>query len=145
MSSTLSPPTASSHPVDIGLRSQATVLAAFVQRGYQVLLPFGVNQRFDFVLMQDGEFLTAQCKTGRLRGGAVEFNARSVQSNTKGTRFRGYEGEVDLFVVYCPDNEGVYVIPADEVPATRMYLRVEPSRNGQLKGVNWARDYELPA
>lgn len=116
-----------------------------VERGYEVLLPFGVNQRYDFVIAQDGEFLTAQCKTGRLRGGAVEFNARSVQSNAKGTRFRGYAGEIDLFIVDCPENRGIYVIPADEVPATRMYLRVEPSRNDQLKGVNWARDFELPA
>jgi hypothetical protein len=52
MSSTLSPPTPSNHPVDIGLRSEAAVLAELVERGYQVLLPFGVNQRFDFVIMQ---------------------------------------------------------------------------------------------
>jgi hypothetical protein len=131
--------------VDVGLRSEAAILARLVEGGYQVLLPFGVNQRFDLVIKRGSRFLTAQCKTGRLRNGVVEFSARSVQSNRKGTRFRGYVGEVDLFIVYCPGNRGIYVIPAAEVPATGMYLRVDPPLNGQDKRVRWARDYELPA
>lgn len=120
-------------------------MAALVKHGYHVLLPFGVNQRYDLVLQSDERFLKAQCKTGRLRNGVVQFNPRSIQSNTCRTQVRGYEGEVDLFIIYCPDNQGVYVIPADEVPSTEMYLRVDLPRNGQRKGVRWARDYELPA
>jgi hypothetical protein len=52
---------------------------------------------------------------------------------------------VDLFIVYCPQNDSVYVIPADEVPSREIYLRVIPSRNQQGKRVRWAKDYELPA
>jgi hypothetical protein len=37
------------------------------------------------------------------------------------------------------------VIPADEVPRTGMYLRVDPPSNGQNKRIRWAKDYELPA
>jgi hypothetical protein len=97
------------------------------------------------VIEQDGRFLTAQCKTGRLRNGAVEFSAQSVQCNTTKTQIRGYEGQVDLFIVHCPANKGVYVVPVKEVPATGMYLRLQPARNGQRKYVRWAKDYELPA
>ena len=89
--------------------------------------------------------MRVQCKTGRLRDGAVQFRAQSIQSNTSQTRIRGYAGEVDLFAVYCPDNETVYVISADDVPSTGMFLRVDPPRNRQHKRVRWARDYELPA
>jgi hypothetical protein len=110
-----------------------------------VLLPFGVNQRYDLVLEHEGRFLKVQCKTGRLRRGVIQFSAVSTQSNTCETRVRGYGGEVDLFVVYCPENQSVYAIPAEEVPFTGMYLRVEPPRNGQSKRVRWAREYELPA
>ena len=108
-------------------------------------MPHGVNQRYDLVIENEGRFLTAQCKTGRLRNGVVEFSARSVQSNTRGTRFRNYAGQVDLFIVYCPANEGVWVIPCDEVPPSGMYLRLDPPRNRQSKRVRWATDYELPA
>ncbi len=145
MRSPLIRPVLTDHPVDVGHRSEAAVLAELVRRGYRVLLPFGVNQRYDLVLENDGRFLRAQCKTGRLRNGVIQFSAVSIQSNTNGTRVRHYTGEVDLFVVYCPDNECVYVIPSEEVPPTGMYLRVDPPRNRQRKRVRWARDYELPA
>lgn len=110
-----------------------------------MLVPFGVNQRYDLVLDCGGRLLKAQCKTGRLRDGVIQASTQSVQSNTRGTRIRSYAGEVDLFIVYCPENEGVYVLPADEVPACGMYLRVNPPRNKQCKRVRWAKDYELPA
>lgn len=145
MCSLLVSPERTSHPVDVGLRSEAAILGRLVERGYRILLPFGVNQRYDLVIEQEGRFLTAQCKTGRMCAGAVEFRARSVQSNRKRTKFRGYAGQIDLFIVYCPANDGVYVIPAEEVPASGMYLRVDPPRNGQSKHVRWAKDYELPA
>src|SRR6476660_541243 len=133
MCSYLGMPAISKHPVDIGLRSEAAVLARLVEAGHRVLLPFGVNQRYDLVIERDGRFLTAQCKTGRLRNGAVEFRPQSIQTNGSGTRIRSYAGEVDLFIVYCPANKGVYVIPSEEVPHTTMHLRVDRPRNGQHK------------
>ena len=52
-----------------------------VRRGFTVLLPFGVNQRYDLVLDVGGEFIRGQCKTGRLRQGSVVFSTaqRSVE------------------------------------------------------------------
>lgn len=141
----LTKPVLTDHPVDVGQRSEGAILAQFVRHGYRVLLPFGVNQRYDLVLDGGRGFSRVQCKTGRLRDGAIQFSAQSVQSNTACTRVKAYTGEVDLFAVYCPDNDRVYVIPAEEVPATAMYLRVEPPRNRQRKGVRWAEDYVLSA
>lgn len=138
-------PVLTNHPVDVGHRSEAAILSQLVARGYHVLLPFGVNQRYDLVLDSDGRFLKVQCKTGRLRNGAIRFRSVSVQSNTRVTRVRGYEGEVDLFAVYCPENAQVYLVPADDVSPNINYLRVDPTRNNQTRRVRWARDYELPA
>jgi PD-(D/E)XK endonuclease len=145
MCSLLTRPVLTNHPVDVGHRSETAILAQLVSRGYRVLLPFGVNQRYDLVIDSDGSFLKVQCKTGRLREGAIRFRSVSVQSNTSVTRVRGYAGEVDLFAVYCPENITVYLVPADEVSPNINYLRVDPTRNNQSKRVRWARDYELPA
>jgi hypothetical protein len=145
MSLALPKPTLTSHPVDVGHRAEAAILAELVKRGYRVLLPFGVNQRYDLVLECDGRFLRAQCKTGRLRDGVIQCSTQSIQSNTRGSRCRSYTGEIDLFIVYCPQNDSVYVIPAEEVPRKGMHLRVNPPRNRQDKRVRWAKDYELPA
>jgi hypothetical protein len=138
-------PKLTSHPVDVGHRTEAAILSELVRRGYRVLLPFGVNQRYDLVLESDGQFLKVQCKTGRLRDGVIRFKSVSVQSNTKCIRARDYAGEVDFFAVYCPENAGVYLIPTDEVTPNVNFLRVDPTRNNQSKRVRWARDYELPA
>jgi hypothetical protein len=141
----LEPPPPSSHPVDVGLRTEAAILAELVRRGYQVLVPFGTNQRYDLVLDLKGEFVRAQCKTGRLRNGVVIYPTKSLRANMNQVLTRSYIGEVELFLVYCPETGGIYAVPVDEAPDGYGSLRVEPTRNGQTEGIRWARDYELPA
>jgi hypothetical protein len=140
----LQPPSPSSHPVDVGLRTEAAILGELVRRGYQVLVPFGTNQRYDLVLDINGEFVRAQCKKGRLRSGAIRFAARSTRVNTQHIFFRGYRGEIEIFLVYCPEIDQIYAVPVDEASTCETYLRVDPAQNGQTKGIRWARDYELP-
>lgn len=141
----LEPPPASSHPVDVGLRTEAAILAELVRRGYLVLLPFGTNQRYDLVLDMDGEFVRAQCKTGRLRKGCVVFNTHSVRANTQGWLARSYVGEVEIFLIYCTETKRIYAVPVADAPASSGSLRVDETRNGQKEGIRWASDYELPA
>jgi PD-(D/E)XK endonuclease len=145
MCSHLGHPTISSHPVDVGLRSEAAVLGRLVKHGYSVLLPWGVNQRYDLVIHDETDFVRVQCKTGRLRNGAVRFRTCSTRSNTRKALARDYAGEIDQFAVYCPDNDGVYLIPATAAPRREMFLRVERPRNSQSKHVRWAGEFELPA
>ena len=133
------------HPVDVGQSSEAAIIAELVKRGYSVLTPFGVNHRYDLVIDCGDRFVRAQCKTGCLRKGVVTFRTRSVRSNTKHAIVRGYEGEVDVFLVFCPDTGKVYVVSIGEATSAQGSLRVEPTTNGQKCGIRWARDYELPA
>jgi hypothetical protein len=142
--SVLPAPTPSRHPVDVGTRTEATILSELVRRGYQVLLPFGQNQRYDLVLEIDGSFMRVQCKTGRLRNGCIEFNTRSTRVNTKRTVQRDYKGQVELFMVHCLETNGIYAVPVDEASRHHGTLRIDPTANGQDKRVRWARDYELP-
>lgn len=127
------------------MRSEAAIIGRLVELGYAVLLPFGVNQRYDLVLDLGGEYVRAQCKTGRFRRGSVEFSTQSVRANMNGVFTRGYEGEVDVFLVYCPESRQIYAVPVEEAPRRQMSLRVEPSKNGQELGVHPASSYQLPA
>lgn len=137
------PPT--QHPVDVGHRTEAVILAALVRRGYRVLVPFGVNQRYDLVIDTEGGFLRVQCKTGRLEKGCVVFATRSVRANRKGCFSRGYQGEIDLFAVYCEAVDGLYAVPVEVSPGGTCSLRVEKPANNQECGIRWARDFEVPA
>lgn len=145
MTSCLPPPpkTQSRHPVDVGLRTEAAILNGLVARGYRVLVPFGSNQRYDLVIDLDGRFLRAQCKTGRLRNGVVRFSTQSVQSSMTKVEVRRYDGDADVFLVFCSETDRIYAVPVDAAPLREMCLRVAPCR--QANGVNLASDYELPA
>ncbi len=140
----LPPAKLSDHPVDIGHRSEAAVVYQLVHRGYRVLLPVGVNQRYDLVLDVGGQFMRAQCKTGRLRDGVIEFSPRSTRSNRTGIHARNYQGEIEIFLVYCRELDRIYAVPVEEAPDFQMWLRLEPTRNGQSLGVHPAKRYELP-
>ena len=128
------------------------VLARLVQAypAAQIWTPFGENCRYDLVLEIDGMFLRIQCKTGRMRGGAISFNACSYtyhHPSNQGTREykHHYRGRADLFGIYCRQTDGVYLVPVDEIGLNSGSLRVHPTRNNQAKKIRWARDYEVRA
>jgi hypothetical protein len=127
----------------VGDRTEAIVMARLLQVYECVLIPFGNGRRYDLVADTGTEFLRIQCKTGRLREGAVRFNAASNHHHRNGTR-RAYREGADLFGVYCPDNGKVYLVPVADVGNVEASLRVEDSKNNQQKGVRWATTYELP-
>lgn len=137
------PPT--NHPVDVGERTEAIVLAELVRRGYKVLVPFGHNHRYDLVLDVGDRMLRIQCKTGRVSRGAIKFHAESIRSNTRGSRRRSYQDDADLFLVFCPELGKIYAVPVELAPATEATLRLKPTGNNQQAGVRWAADFELPA
>ena len=137
-------PKLTNHPVDVGQRTEAAILSELVRRGYSVLLPFGTNQRYDLVLDLGGRFVRAQCKTGRLRGGSIEFSPRSTRANRSGVFSRSYRGEVEIFLVHCPKLNRIYAVPVEEAPSSYMALRLKPARNGQARRTHPAKRYELP-
>lgn len=134
------------HPKDIGDRSTLAIMLALQRVGYEVLIPFGENTRYDLVLDDGARLTRVQCKTGRLRSGAVLFALCSCYGHHRHleTVRRDYRGQIDSFAVYCPETRGVYLVPiADPTARVLGTLRVEPSRNNQTKGVRYASDYEI--
>lgn len=98
----------------------------------------GKNQRYDLVVDTGSELIRAQCKTGRLRDGVIIFNLYSHSRN--GTK--DYKGQVDWFLVYCPDTDCVYKVLESEVGISQFSLRTEPSKANTTL-INWAIDYKL--
>ena len=136
------------HPKVVGDASEAMIIARLVQAGKMILLPFGENHRYDLVLDEGDRFIKVQCKTGRLKNGVVLFPTCSTTyhfpKNQPSTFYqRDYAKDADLFGVYCPDNDSVYLVPVAEVGKRAASLRLEPSRNGQAKRIRWAKDYYL--
>jgi hypothetical protein len=134
------------HPKDIGDRSTLAVMLALQQRGYTLLLPFGENTRYDVVIEDAPLFARVQCKTGRLRDGAVVFRTCSSYAHHPNPRDlrRDYTGQVEYFGVFCPDNGGIYLVPIEDVETRNVArLRVTPPRNSQVKKIRDAADCEI--
>lgn len=123
-----------------GDRTESLVLSKLVNNGKVVSVPFG-KPRYDFVLDDDGQLFRVQCKTGRIVGGALRWNACSQHCRTN--KRKGYRGSADLFIVYCPELDKYYRIAVDAVPETHGSLRISPAKNGQYKNVKLAADFEL--
>ncbi len=144
--------TARPHPKVVGDTTEAMVLARLVQAypGAEILVPFGENSRYDLLIDTGAEFIRVQCKTGRLRKGAVRFATCSVtyhHPNNRGMRVykHHYVGAADLFGIYCPELDAVYLVPVDSVGKATGALRVEPTRNNQQRKIRWAKDFEVQA
>jgi hypothetical protein len=121
--------------------SEAAVIATFVRAGLKVLLPFGNNERYDLVIDRSGKFQRIQVKTGKCERGGVMFNTNSTTTvNGKATK-TPYHGQIDAFAVYCRENDTVYVVPVEKCGSRECFLRFEPSKNGQKKGINLADDF----
>lgn len=123
--------------------SESIIVSEMLKKGYNVSVPFGENTRYDLIIDKNGQLEKVQCKTGRLKKGVIKFNTVSTRSNYSETREINYEGEIDKFVVYCPDLERIFEVPEEKAPNGEMKLRVEEPANNQKKGINWAEDYEL--
>jgi hypothetical protein len=105
--------------------------------------PFGDNQRYDLVVDEEGVFKRIQCKTGRLKDGAISFNTCSSSYHRNGQK-HSYHGQIDYFGVYCPESRKCYLVPVEDVGTRQAKLRVEPAANSQEKNIHWAEDYEMP-
>ncbi|MFN7950010.1 MAG: group I intron-associated PD-(D/E)XK endonuclease [Blastocatellia bacterium] len=132
------------HTTGKGNLSESKVLTAYIEAGFLVSLPFGGGAPYDLVVDTGERLLKVQVKTGRLRNGCVLFAAQRI-SGHHGTKRRRYEeSEFDVYAVYCPDNDRVYVIPRlGDLAEGR--LRVSHTRNNQKQNIRWAGEFEFEA
>lgn len=125
----------------VGDISEAVVIAAFVKAGRRVLLPFGNNERYDLAIDHGDHFERVQIKTGQLERGGITFRPMSTTTCNGNPVKKDYRGQIDSFAVYCRENDSIYVVPISRCGTREMFLRLEPVKNGQSKGVNMASEF----
>jgi hypothetical protein len=131
-------------PSEKGSVSEAQLLAALVRTGHCVLVPYGDHKRYDLAIDENGALRRIQVKTGRLDNGVVIFKTASKATNKKHEgKWQNYEGSVDYFGVYCPQNAKCYLVPAEGCTKSDCYLRIDPVKNSRVYNSRWAKDYEL--
>ena len=127
----------------IGNITELEVLTYVSKLGYQVSIPFGDRERYDQIWDIDGKLLKVQVKTSREidNGAAAVFSCRSSRRSAgKNKNSRYQDTEIDYFATVWQGK--CYLVPIQET-STEKILRFAPPKNGQTRGVNFAKDYEI--
>lgn len=125
--------------------SEARVLYEFQKYNIPVSLPWGDNQRYDMIAEFNGKLNRIQVKTSNEEeNGAIKCYCRSSKNHTTNKKCDKYIGEVDYFVFYNQTYDKLAIVPMEEIgEKSTITLRLEPTKNGQNKGVRFFKDYEF--
>ncbi|HWS86035.1 MAG TPA: group I intron-associated PD-(D/E)XK endonuclease [Pyrinomonadaceae bacterium] len=124
-----------------GNSSEAVVLSAYVHAGFLVSLPFGGGAAYDFIVDTGARLVRVQVKTGKLEESCVVYNSRRHRGSKYDTFSPYREDEVNFFAVWCPENEQLFAVPAEQSLNTEGRLRLAETRNCQAKKIRWAREF----
>ena len=128
----------------IGDIAEAKVLTKCIEKEWEVSIPFGDNYSYDMIVDYGCGLKKIQVKNGKIKNGSIQAVLVKSRRNADGIFEEAYkEGEVDLFAVYCPDNDKCYMVDFELCPKTVLTLRVEPIVNGRTKKIKLATDYEI--
>lgn len=128
---------------DKGNISEAAWLAYFVRRGWVVLLPFGTGARYDLAVDRgNGWPERVQIKTARRRDNVLRVPTCSITPDSR-QRLSYTPDQIDLLAAYWPVENRYFLIPVAELPTSEIWLRLEPTKNGQREGVRLASEYEV--
>lgn len=127
-----------------GMTTELDCIRSFIAAGFQVSIPYGDCARYDFLADKDGKIIRVQVKSSSWTDEtktAFMFYARSTHINSKGVKQQRYdETQIDYLATFFEGK--CYVIPVQKCSITKT-LRFVPPKSGQLKGINFAVDYEL--
>jgi len=121
-------------------------IAAFIDLGYQVSIPYGDSAKYDFVVDVNNKFWRIQCKSshpahdhGIEDKNAFSFSTTAQTVNTKEVIRKRYTKEdIDYFATYYDGK--VYLIDVNEA-STSKTLRLTPPKSNVA--YNNAEDYLL--
>ena len=124
--------------------TELQVAEAFLALGYQVCKPLVSDSRYDFIVDINHNLYRIQVKTSSLStdGDYIEFKTQSSHTNTQKTVYHSYSSEdVDYFATVY--HHQCYLVPINKVGSRSFRLRLKPTKNGQTKNINFAKDFKL--
>lgn len=127
-----------------GNLTELQVITKLYELEYSASIPYGENSRYDLIADINGILIKIQVKTSckyNKDANVYIFSCRSTQLNSKKIIYHTYTKEqIDYFATVIQDK--CYLIPVEECGQTK-YLRLDNTRNGRMRNINIASDYEI--
>lgn len=128
----------------IGEITEQKVALEFLKLGILVSKPLVQSSKYDFVVDINNKLYKIQVKTSTMKedNSYFEFATSTSHTNTKGTLNLHYAPEdVDYFAT-MQENQ-CYIIPYVLCGTRAQRIRLKPTKNGQIKGILFAKDFKL--
>ena len=107
-----------------GDETEAQIIAALIEYGYSVSIPFGDNDRYDLIVDGESGLRRVQCKTGWIEDDVVRFKTASKTTVDGSVTLTDYDGDIDAFAVRCKDTDELYWVPFEAAGRKNTYLRL---------------------
>ena len=114
----------------------------FIKAGFDVSIPIGDYCAYDLIIVKDDKIFKIQVKScEKIINGKMKFDltSRNYYIDKK------YDTQdCDYFYFYCLENEQSYLYKNEkDNNSYAVYIRVEPTKNNQIKGINFAEDFNF--
>lgn len=120
--------------------AEAFVTFLLKQKGFNVLIPWGEDNRYDIVSEKNGIFKRIQVKYVTPKNGVLDV---ALRSSNNYNIIHYSRKDVDIIAAYSPEQK-VYFVPLANIKKIRKCtLRLEPTKNKQKKKVVPASKYEF--
>lgn len=125
----------------LGEMGERVAIGELAKYGIDVLLPMSDNLPFDFVVFHNNKFFKCQVKTTDTK---TENNSLCLVTNNWSNKETHKYTIDEVDVVICCDLDTIYLFPMSELIDRRtITLRTETPKNGQVKGINFTKDYVI--
>lgn len=130
------------HTKEKGDLAVAKIISNLSEKGFKILVPLSEHLPFDLVAYKDNKFYKVQVKFSSIKRGGIVVRFYGSWADKNGTHHSKVDKNlVDLFAVYCPDNDKCYYLLPESFKDMAIFLRTEKTKNHQSSGINLADDY----
>ena len=130
-----------------GAIAETSIMRDAIRHGFDVFAPVNEGVRSDLIFNANGVLHRVQCKWANLVRDAVAVRLYSGRRARDGIRRSHYsKDEVDVIAAYCEELDQCFYVPSSRFSGrTELRLRIDPARNNQRTGINWAAEYNIGA
>jgi hypothetical protein len=128
-----------------GDTAEMIIATEAMKRGYKVSFPFGHDSSYDLIIDRNGALERVQVKSTTSTEDKITCQSRSAGRENGKLVHRNYTSAmIEWLAIYDERECMCYFVPAEDLGSTgkdHVILRLQPTKNGQKKGIMWASDY----
>ena len=130
----------------LGNLTELQCITRFYELGYAISIPYGDSEKYDMILDVNGKLYRLQCKHANPHMNDetidyIEIKTTWQSGYTKNSQYKRNQyskEDCDYFVTHYEGKN--YLVPVEQC-SNEKRLRILPPKNGQVKGINFLKDF----